>query len=191
MYRACPWSSCTIPADIVVETWVKNYTARFYNHRIGMRSYLLKSNVRFNLQKHHFVYVYEVIIKCYLNFITCLYFTLALIRWNSSHCHIMEQFKSKESCKEKFDSNNSWKPAWPRMILEWHLFLRLWLGFVWKMLSVVRKHLSFYPKDVCLFIFCIFLNEKEFNQQVCLIKYVENEISNSTSHKKRERGAKT
>ena len=40
---------------------------------------------------------------------------------------------------------------------------------------------------LCLFIFCIFyLNEKELNQQVCLIKYVENEISNSTSHKKRE-----
>ena len=48
----------------------------------------------------------------------------------------------------------------------------------------------------CLFIFCIFyLNEKELNQQVCLIKYVENEIFNSTSHthtkkerkKKRER----
>ena len=32
-----------------------------------------------------------------------------------------------------------------------------------------------------------YLNEKELNQQVCLIKYVENEISNSTSHKKRER----
>ena len=41
----------------------------------------------------------------------------------------------------------------------------------------------------CLFIFCIFyLNEKEFNQQVCLIKYVENQISNSTSsHKKRKK----
>ena len=185
MYRACPWSSWTIPADIVVETWVKNCTARFYNHSIGMRSYLLKSNFKFNLQKHHFVYVYEVIIKCYLNFITCLYFPLALIRWNSSHCQLMELFKSKENCKEKFDSNNNWKTAWPRMILEWHLFLRLSLGFVWKMLSFVGKHLSFYPKEVCLFIFCIFyLNEKEFNQQVCLIKYVENEMSNSTSHKK-------
>ena len=62
------------------------------------------------------------------------------------------------------------------------------------MLSFVGKHLSFYPKEVCLFIFCIFyLNEKEFNQQACLIKHVENEISNSTSHKKkkkRKRGAK-
>ena len=151
MYRACPWSSWTIPANIVVETWVKNCTARLYNHGIGMRNYLLKSNFKFNLQKHHFVYVYEVIIKCYLNFITCLYFPLALIRWNSSHCHLMELFKSKESCKEKFDSNNNWKTAWPRMILEWHLFLRLSLGFVWKMLSFVGKHLSFYPKDVCSF----------------------------------------
>ena len=158
-----------------------------------MRSYLLKNNFKFNLQKHHFVYVYEVIIKCYLNFITCLYFPLALIRWNSSHCHLMELFKSKESCKEKFDSNNNWKTAWPRMILEWHLFLKLSLGFIWKMLSFVGKHLSCYAKDVCLFIFCIFcLNEKKFNQQVCLIKYVENEICNSTSHEKeRERGAKT
>ena len=35
-----------------------------------------------------------------------------------------------------------------------------------------------------------YLNEKELNQQVCLIKYAENEISNPTSHKnkrKRER----
>ena len=39
-----------------------------------------------------------------------------------------------------------------------------------------------------IIIFCIFyLNGKELNQQVCLIKCVENEISNSTSHKKRER----
>ena len=44
-----------------------------------------------------------------------------------------------------------------------------------------------------LFIFCIFyLNKKELNQQVCLMKYAENEISNSTFHKKeRERGSKT
>ena len=124
---------------------------KFYNHSIGMRSYLLKSNNKFNLQKHPFVCVYKVIIKCYLNFITCLYFSLALIRWNSSHCHLMELFKSKKSCKEKFDSDNNWKTAWPGMILEWHLFLRLSLGFVWKMLSFVGKHLSFYPKDVCSF----------------------------------------
>ena len=96
------WSSWTITADIIVETWVENCTARFCNHSIGMN---IKSNFKFNLPKHHFAYVYEVIIKCYLNFITCLYFPPALIRWNSSHCHLMELLRSKESCKEKFDSN--------------------------------------------------------------------------------------
>ena len=145
MYRACPWSSWTIPADIVVETWVKNCTARFYNHSIGMRSYLLKSNFKIQSTETSFVYVYEVIIECYLNF------PLALIRWNSTHCHLMELFKSKENFKENFNSNNNWKTAWPRMILEWNLFLRLLSGFVWKMLSFVRKHLHFYPKDVCSF----------------------------------------
>ena len=55
-----------------------------------------------------------------------------------------------------------------------------------------RKTSKFLPKK-CLFIFCIFyLNEKELSQEVCLIKYVENENSNSTSpppppQKKRER----
>ena len=59
------------------------------------------------------------------------------------------------------------------------------------MLSFVGKHLSFYPKEVCLFIFCIFyLNEKELNQQVGLIKYVENEISNSALKKKEKKRRK-
>ena len=31
-----------------------------------------------------------------------------------------------------------------------------------------------------------YLNEKDLNQQVCLIKYVKNEIPNFTSQKKRE-----
>ena len=53
-----------------------------------------------------------------------------------------------------------------------------------KNIEFCRKTSKFLPKR-CLFIFCIFyLNEKELNQQVCLIKYVENEISNSTSHEK-------
>ena len=53
-----------------------------------------------------------------------------------------------------------------------------------KNVEFCRKTSKFLPKR-CLFIFCIFyLNEKELNQQICLIKYVENEISNSTSHKK-------
>ena len=81
------------------------------------------------------------------------------------------------------------------MFLEQHLFLRLSLGFVWKMLSLVGKHQSFYLKDVCSFSVFFFLNEKELNQQVCLIKYVE--ISNpyltkkKRNKKERERGAKT
>ena len=135
MCRSCSWISWIIPADIVVGTRVKN-CSKVYKH---------------SLQKHHFVYAYEVIIKYFLNFITCSYFPRPLIRWNSSHCHLMELFKSKESFRENVDSSNNWKTAWSRMILEWHLFLRLSLGFVWKMLSFVGKHLSFYPKDACSF----------------------------------------
>ena len=54
------------------------------------------------------------------------------------------------------------------------------------------KTSKFLPKScLCLFIFCIFyLNEKELNQQVCLIKYAENGISNSTSHKKKKKEQK-
>ena len=62
-----------------------------------------------------------------------------------------------------------------------------------KNVEFCRKTSKFLPKR-CLFIFYIFyLNEKDLNQQLCLIKYVENEISNPTSYKKekRERGAKT
>ena len=49
------------------------------------------------------------------------------------------------------------------------------------------KTTKFLPKRcLFLFIFCIFyLNGKELNQQLCLIKYAENEISNFTSHKKK------
>ena len=55
-----------------------------------------------------------------------------------------------------------------------------------KNVEFCRKTSKFLPKR-CLFVFCIFyLNEKELNLQVCLIKYVENEISNSTSHKKKK-----
>ena len=44
------------------------------------------------------------------------------------------------------------------------------------MLNFVGKHLRFYPKDVSSFSVFFYLNEKELNQKVCLIKYVENEI---------------
>ena len=61
-----------------------------------------------------------------------------------------------------------------------------------KNVELCGKKSKFLPKRYLL-IFCIlYWNERELNQQVCLINYVENEISNSTSHKKkRERGAKT
>ena len=88
----------------------------------------------------------------------------------------MKLFNSKEFFKGKVDSNSNGKTAWSRMILEWHLFLRLSLEFVRKMLSFVGKYLSFYTKDVCSF--SVFSIEEELNQQVCLIKYIENEISN-------------
>ena len=57
------------------------------------------------------------------------------------------------------------------------------------MLSFVGKHIRFYPKGVilpkrCSFSVSFYLNEKELDQQVCLMKYAENKISNSTSQKK-------
>ena len=59
-----------------------------------------------------------------------------------------------------------------------------------KNVGFCRKTYTFLPK-ICLFIFCIFyLNEKELNQQVCLIKYVENEISNSNSLTKKKKRSK-
>ena len=58
------------------------------------------------------------------------------------------------------------------------------------MLSFVEKHLSFYPKEVRSFYVFFYSNEEKLNQQVCVIKYVENEIFNSIFHKK-ERGEKT
>ena len=54
-----------------------------------------------------------------------------------------------------------------------------------KNIKFCRKTSKVLPKS---FSVIFYLNEKELNQQVWLIKYVENEISNSTCHKKeRER----
>ena len=59
-----------------------------------------------------------------------------------------------------------------------------------KNVEFCRKTSKFLPKR-CLFIFCIFyLNEKELKQQVCLIKYAENETSNSNSQKKKKKKKK-
>ena len=61
-----------------------------------------------------------------------------------------------------------------------------------KNIEFCRKTSKFLPKR-CLFIFSSFfyLNEKELNQHICLIKYVENEISNSTSHTQKTSKTKT
>ena len=56
-----------------------------------------------------------------------------------------------------------------------------------KNVEFCRKTSKFLPKR-CLFIFCIFyLNEKELNQQVCLIKYIENEISTSRKERRKQK----
>ena len=78
-----------------------------------MGSYLLKGNFKCNLQRHHFAYGYEVIIKYYLNFITCLYFPVALIRWNSSHGHLM---KLHFVCKQ---------PVYKQLVLGWQIAKQL------------------------------------------------------------------
>ena len=63
-------------------------------------------------------------------------------------------------------------------------------------ISICPKNVEFWGKTskflpkrcLCLFIFRIFyLNENELNQQVCLIRHAENEISNSTFHKKKKK----
>ena len=88
------------------------------------------------------------------------------------------------------------------MILEWDLFFKITIRIYMKNAEFCRKTSKFLPKRSLFvhFLYFFYLNEKEFSQQACLMKYVENEISNSTSHKKnktktktkkRERGAKT
>ena len=60
-----------------------------------------------------------------------------------------------------------------------------------KNVEICGKTSKCLPKR-CLLIFYIFyLNEKELNQQVCLTEYGENQISNSTSHKKKVKTKKT
>ena len=121
----------------IVETWVKNCTARFYNQH---RDEKLPSKEQLQIQSTETSFCIclwsnnQVLSKFY-----CLYFPLALIRWKSSHCHLREPFKSKESWKKKFDSNNNCKTAWSRMIVKWHLIWILSLGFVWKMLSFWKE----------------------------------------------------
>ena len=127
---------------------------------IEMRSYLLKEQLQMQSTETSFcIFLWsnnQVLPKFYY-----LLIFSPLIKWNSTHCHLiylMELFKGKENFK-KVDSNNNWKTAWPRMILEWHLFLRLSLGFVKKKkkekkkLSFVGKRLTFYSKIFMYFLF--------------------------------------
>ena len=59
-----------------------------------------------NVQEHHFVHFYEVIISCYPNFMTFFYFPFDFVISNNSHCQLMDLFKRKENFKEKVDSDN-------------------------------------------------------------------------------------
>ena len=134
-----------------MEQVLEGHAAKFYKQKNEkLPSERATSNA---IYRNVILDIFEVITKYYPNFITCLYFSLALISWNSSHCQVMELFKSKESFKEKADLNNNWKTVWARMILELHLILSL--GFVRKILSFVGKHLSFNQR--CLFSFFISL----------------------------------
>ena len=110
---------------------------------------------------------------CHPNFMTCLHCLKYLqLHPLSTTAIIYEQ--------RKLIQTRTKKTAWSSTILEWHLFLRLSLGFGRKILIFVGKHLSFPQKY--LFIFCIFyLNKEELIQQICLIKSIEIEIPNSTS----------
>lgn len=82
-------------------------------------------------------------------------------------------------------SGNNWKTATPRMILDWHQFLRL---------SLVRiRFVRILPTRYLLFSVFFYLNENELIQQLCPTQYIENEISNSeisTSHKINEKKTK-
>ena len=71
------------------------------------------------------------------------------------------------------------------MILEWYLFLRLSLEIIRKILGFMEK--PSYVKDVCAF---FYLNDKKVIQSVYQLKYIENEIFNSTSYKTKQNKTK-
>ena len=50
-----------------------------------------------------------------------------------------------------------------------------------------QENIEVFTQKVSVHFLFFYLNEKELNQQVFLIKYVENEISTATSHKEKER----
>ena len=69
-----------VPADTVVEIRVKNCSESFCLSLKGkgLKVTFSQHNFKGNVQEHHFVYFFEVIINCYPNFMTCFYFPLAL-----------------------------------------------------------------------------------------------------------------
>ena len=62
---------------------------------------------------------------------------------------------------------------------------------IFKIIIRIRRKdfefLSLYPQDVFSFSLFFYLNEEELIQQVCLIKYIENKIYNSTSDKSKNK----
>ena len=144
---------------------------------------------RCNVQRHHFVYFYEVIMSYYPNFKGCFYFRIALFRSSSSHCQLMNLFKNKKSFKEKVDSDNNWKTRWFLRVI---YFLKLSSRFIRKKITFFWKTSNFLTK-ICLLTFCIFCLIKEvLNHQLYLRKYVENifDILSQKKTKHKTRGAK-
>ena len=121
-----PFFEATGPTEIVAEAQAKKLHRGFII--IRMKSYLLKEQLQLQSTGTSlctFAYFYEVITNRYPNFFTSSFVSLVLNRWNSSHSQLMELLKIKRRFMEKVDSDNNWKTAWARMILGWHLFLRL------------------------------------------------------------------
>ena len=186
-FGASPWSFCTS------RHCCRNSREKLQQGFIiiRMRSYLLKEQLHLQSTGTPFC----LFLWSNNQLLSKFYYLLIIspchkFRRNSSHCQLTELFQSKESFKEKADSDSNWKTAWPRMILECHLFLRLSLEFKRKILSFVGNNLSFNLKYVCSFSVFFYLNEEELIQLICLIKYIENEISNSTSQKNKRKEQK-
>ena len=152
------------PADIVVETRVKFQQSFVLIKGKRMGSYLLKAQ----LQMHSTGALFCIFLWSNNQLLSKFYFWLIFFPYLNQ---LIELFRSKEYFKEKVDSDNNWKAAWPRVSLKCHLFLRLSLGILW-------EKSKFLPKR-CLLIFCIFLLKWTGVHPTSISK----KIHNSTSHK--------
>ena len=104
---------------------------------------LCQHDFKCHVQEHNFVYIHEVNINYDPNFMTCFYFfpcLLLVVKSNSSHCQLIDLFKSKESRKEKVDWDNNWKSEWFQSGI---YFLRSSSGFVKECLIFVGNHPNF------------------------------------------------